>query len=215
MSIQWLTGERSGTTEYYGAVIQVCTPPNTGDFATEYAIVWDAEENAPLEIEVRRIFHHPQDGNQEERYANVEVDASQQVWEAYTAYKTTWRLKSEAKEQEEKAQRIDKDKRVRVVRSTPRLPYETEGVVFWRGWDKFNADRERIGFKTDDGQKHFVYLNQVELVGGWVQYLPASYRPICQSCGRQARTIAELELVGGVCLLCRDAEFYDPDGPDL
>jgi len=62
----------------------------------------------------------------------------------------------------EEAKTPSKGKRVRVTSKRSKVEHGTEGVVFWYGNSSYGG--MRVGFKTDDGQKHFCAATCVEII---------------------------------------------------
>lgn len=146
-------------TTYEGAVLGTYER-NGYDDSDFYAIVWDAEEGRILNVQygTTRAYTY---GN----YATV--DATDEVKVAAAAQRTEVLTKLAVAADAEEARLATKGKQVVVVKGR-KVAHGTEGVVFWRGVDKYKTSRwatfYRVGVETADGDRFFTAEENVEVV---------------------------------------------------
>ena len=153
--------ERVRVFTYEGAVLAEWerTMHDDSDF---YASVWDEEEGRIKEIcwGTTRGWTY---------WNGCSVDATPEVIEKASAVLNAQRAELAAQIATSEARVPSPGRRVVTVNPRARkVPVGTEGVVFWRGEDSYRSSRwgtsYRIGFRTEDGTKHFVPEDQVEVV---------------------------------------------------
>lgn len=152
---------QDGRTEYQGQVVGFQTEkhfstPGMGD-NSRFAIVFDLNDGfKPVLVSV---YH---DGLYD-IIGEAEVDASPELQKRYDdkiAYDAALlhELKSEAAAEQE-ARTVRKDKRVRVTGGRE-AAVGTLGTAFWVGTTQYGS---RVGVTTDDGEKFFTNLRNVEV----------------------------------------------------
>jgi hypothetical protein len=131
---------------------------------TEYAVVLNPDGTYG---EVTLSVYH--DGLYD-RYAEATVDAPAEAVAAYNskieAERKSSKEAAELKALIEEAARLEKGKRVRVVRGR-KVPHGTEGEVFWVGYTRYGR---RVGFTGTDGQTYWTAASNVEVI------------PVCPLC---------------------------------
>jgi len=127
-----------------------------------YAIVWNEEKNKPEEIEYAstRGWSYPN---------GAVVDATDEIREKYNAYVEKQRIIAQKAQEEAEARIPRRGRSVRVVKGR-KISIGTEGVVFWRGPDKYKSTRNytyyRVGIEMSNGNREFTSEDNVEVARG-------------------------------------------------
>ncbi len=129
----------------------------------EYGTCPDAEVNAEAHGP-----HAPVDHSKATKYDHLrgfKVEVVQTDVERETL-KTLQQAVDDAVNQEEYAQTAAAPLRGRIVKVVKgrKVAKGTEGEVFWVGEDRFHHGAQRVGFKTDAGDKHFTAAGNVEVI---------------------------------------------------
>jgi hypothetical protein len=140
---------------------------NGYDDSDFYAIVWNPEKK-----ETERIVYASTRGW---TYPNgAIVDASPEVLEEYSKWSAECVRIEQEKVRELEAKNPIKGKKVRVISGYKYL--NKEGVIFWRGTNKFKTYfkngynhpndpvNQVLGIMTAEGEKFFIPLTQVEVI---------------------------------------------------
>lgn len=151
---------------YEGATL--CKREENGyDDSDFYAVVWDEKEQRLKKVYYASTRYYSY-------YDHAIVDATPEVKEKATRWLREWCLEFCRGLAEQSTQAIEKGRRVRVT-SGRKLPIGTEGVVFWRGVDRFASNRwhtkYRVGIELDNGERVFLDEGRVAVAD------PEQYRP--------------------------------------
>jgi len=204
MPVKWLQEDYQGEETYEGFVLKVYVPDFKGRLRTTVALVWDEVAKQPFELEVEQVYLTVNGSVEDtQKFAEVTVDAPPHVREQCEAYKALEAEKKKCRYLEAEAMDLSRGKEVKVHLGDRKVKVGTHGRIIWKGKCKYDEERTRVGILTDEGQKHFVYIEQVALID-WRDYLPRYYRPICQNCGRKGRDRKDLEIQYGICIHCRE-----------
>lgn len=142
---------------YEGAVLST-GEHNYHDDSDFFARVWDGEKVIEVQYATTRGW----------TYANsAEVDATPEVQAAAAEYLRKQAVERLLAQSAAEARTVEKGKTVVVVKGR-KVPIGTEGVVFWKGIDKFKSNHYvtayRIGFKDADGETHWTAESNVEVI---------------------------------------------------
>jgi len=129
----------------------------------EYGGCPDAEVNAEAHGPDAPVDHSKE--NKYDRLRGFKVEVVQTDVERDTLAKLQQAV-DDAKNQEKYAIAAATPKRGRIVKVVKgrKVRKGTEGEVFWVGEDRFRPYSQRVGFKTDAGDKHFTAAGNVEVI---------------------------------------------------
>lgn len=142
---------------YEGAVLSL-GERNYHDDSDFFARVWDGEKIINVEYATTRSW----------TYANgATIDATPEVIAAASEWQRKVLVSDLLAQSAAKARAIETGKAVVVVKGR-KVPIGTEGIVFWKGIDKFKSNHYstayRIGFKDAEGETHWTAESNVEVI---------------------------------------------------
>ncbi len=158
----------NGTEIMYKGCVLDLRERNYYDDSDFYAIVWDEEKQIIKDIEYATT-RFPSDGS----YA--EIDATKEVIQKAEKYMENRYFDEWKKWNKQQAETVEKEKTVKVVKGR-KVPIGTIGKVFfiktmYFGYKGYQT-AIKIGLLDKDGNKHYTYIDNVEVVNPEQYELP-------------------------------------------